>query len=157
MSEGWITDVDNRVRDGILSGRYDKFNHLTGSDAVDAGHSLWKFVADNFGNSAVPNAVHMTKVTRSVENGFLYVVGLSFSNLIIEWKRYYMEKYSSDESGRYLPGDVVQHKVKRFVIFTCAKCGDIADRTAPHATVDRLNKVHNASKRADCSSKSYGR
>ncbi len=118
LSEGWNTDVDNRVRDGVLSGRYDKFNHLTGTDAVDAGHSLWKFVADNFGNSAVPNAVHMTKVTRSVENGFLYVIGLSFSNLIIEWKRYYMDKYSSDESGRYLPGEVVQHKVKDNLVYS---------------------------------------
>ncbi len=112
LSEGWDTDVDNRVRDGILSGKYDKFNHLTGVDALDAGHSLWKFVADNFGSSAVPNVVHMTKVTRSVENGFLYVVGLSFTNLILEWKRYYMEKYSADESGRYLPSVVVQKKVK---------------------------------------------
>ncbi len=117
LSEGWDTDVDNRVRDGILSGKYDKFNHLTGTDALDAGHSLWKFVADNFGNSAVPNVVHMTKVTRSVENGFLYVVGLSFTNLIQEWKRYYMDKYSSDESGRYLPGNVVQKKVKDNLVY----------------------------------------
>jgi Tol biopolymer transport system component len=112
LSEGWNTEVDNRVRDGILSGRYEKFNHLTGTDAIDAGHSLWKYIADNFGSSAVPNVVHMTKVTRSVENGFLYVVGLSFKNLIQEWKTYYMEKYSTDESGRYLPADVVQHKIK---------------------------------------------
>jgi len=112
LSEGWNTDIDNRVRDGILSGKYEKFNHLTGADALDAGHSLWKFVADNFGHSAVPNVVHMTKVTRSVENGFLYVVGLSFTNLIQAWKRYYLEKYSQDESGRYLPGKVVQKKVK---------------------------------------------
>jgi hypothetical protein len=112
LSEGWNTDIDNRVRDGILSGKYEKFNYLTGADALDAGHSLWKFVADNFGHSAVPNVVHMTKVTRSVENGFLYVVGLSFTNLIEAWKRYYLEKYSQDESGRYLPGKVVQKKVK---------------------------------------------
>ncbi len=101
-----------------LTGKYDKFNHLTGADAIDAGHSLWKFVADNFGNSAVPNVVHMTKVTRSVENGFLYVVGLSFTNLIQEWKRYYMDKYSSDESGRYLPGNVVQKKVKNNLVYS---------------------------------------
>ena len=112
LSEGWNADVDNRVRDGILTGRYDKFNHLTGADAVDAGHSLWKYVADNYGLSAVPNVVHMTKVTRSVENGFLYVVGLSFKSLIEEWKRYYMDKYSTDESGRYLPDKVVQKRLK---------------------------------------------
>ncbi len=118
LSEGWNTDVDSRVRDGILSGRYDKFNHLTGADAIDAGHSLWKYVADNHGPSAVPNVVHMTKVTRSVENGFLYVVGLSFSNLILEWKRYYMDKYSLDESGRYLPGEVVQKKIKSDLVYS---------------------------------------
>jgi len=118
LSEGWNTDIDNRVRDGILSGRYDKFNHLTGSDAIDAGQSLWKFVADNYGRSAVPNVVHMTKVTRSVENGFLYVVGMSFKNLILEWKRYYVEKYSEDENGRYLPGEIVQKKVKEQLVYS---------------------------------------
>lgn len=117
LSEGWNTDIDSRVRDGILSGRYDKFNHLTGSDAVDAGHSLWKFVADRYGNAAVPEVVHMTKVTRSVENGFLYVIGLSFNNLIMEWKKYYMEKYSLDESGRYLPGATVQKKIRDNVVY----------------------------------------
>ena len=118
LSEGWNTDIDNRVRDGILSGRYDKFNHLTGTDAVDAGQSLWKYVADNFGRSAVPNVVHMTKVTRSVENGFLYVVGMSFKSLIQEWKMYYLEKYNEDESGRYLPGKTVQKKIKEQLVYS---------------------------------------
>ncbi|MDT8393046.1 MAG: hypothetical protein RQ761_04335 [Bacteroidales bacterium] len=117
LSEGWNTDIDNRVRDGILSGRYDKFNHLDGADAVDAGHSLWKYVADNYGSSAVPNIVHMTKVTRSVENGFLYVIGLSFKDLIAEWKKYYLEKYSADETGRYLPGKSIQKKNKDHLVY----------------------------------------
>lgn len=118
LSEGWNPDIDNKVRDGILSGRYDKFNHLTGPDAIEAGHSLWKYVADNYGSSAVPNVVHMTKVTRSVENGFMYVVGLSFKNLILEWKRYYMAQYSADESGRYIPGNPVQKKIKDNLVYS---------------------------------------
>jgi hypothetical protein len=117
LSEGWNTDVDNRVRDGILSGRYYKFNHLTGKDAVDAGHSLWKFVADRYGSASVPDIVHMTKVTRSVENGFLYVIGLSFKNLIAEWQEHYMTIYGTDESGRYLPHLAVQKKLKPGIVF----------------------------------------
>ena len=118
LSEGWNTDVDNRVRDGILSGRYHKFNHLTGADAVDAGHSLWKFVADTYGSASVPDIVHMTKVTRSVENGFLYVIGLSFKNLIAEWQEHYMAIYGADESGRYLPHPAVQKKLKTGIVFS---------------------------------------
>lgn len=130
LSEGWNSDIDNRVRDGILSGRYDKFNHLTGTDAVDAGHSLWKYVADNHGPSAVPDIVHMTKVTRSVENGFLYVIGMSFKNLITDWKRYYMQKFSMDESGRYLPGEVVQKKLKSRFVYSQAVIHPEGDKMA---------------------------
>ena len=130
LSEGWNSDIDNRVRDGILSGRYDKFNHLTGTDAVDAGHSLWKYIADNHGASAVPDIVHMTKVTRSVENGFLYVIGMSFKNLIADWKRYYMQKYSADESGRYLPGEVVQKKIKSRFVYSQAVIHPEGDKMA---------------------------
>ena len=39
-------------------------------------------------------------------------------NLIQEWKRYYMEKYSKDESGRYLPAETVQKKVKEKLVYS---------------------------------------
>jgi hypothetical protein len=103
IADDWTTSLDNTARDGFLSGRYKKFNNLTGYDAVVAGHSVWKYIKDKYGEEAIPNIVYMTKISRSVENGFLYFLGTSFKNLSNEWFSYYSEKYRSDIENREMP------------------------------------------------------
>jgi hypothetical protein len=93
LGEEWSTETDNIVRDGILTGRYNKFNHLTGDDALYAGHSIWEFIARRYGERNIPDIIYMARVSRSVENGFLYVLGISFKNLVKEWQKYYLERY----------------------------------------------------------------
>jgi hypothetical protein len=93
LGEEWSTETDNIVRDGILTGRYNKFNHLTGDDALYAGHSIWEFIAKRYGERNIPDIIYMARVSRSVENGFLYVLGISFKNLVKEWQKYYLDRY----------------------------------------------------------------
>jgi len=88
FSEEWNTTIDNRVRDGILSGRYKKFNQLTGADAMYAGHSFWRFISEKYGSNVVPNIVYMAKISKSVESGFMYVLGISFKSVVAEWLAY---------------------------------------------------------------------
>lgn len=93
LSEDWNTTLDNRMRDGINSGRYEKLNRLTGEDAVIAGHSFWQFIEDEHGPSAISNIVQMTQMTRNVQNGFLYATGIRFKDLINNWFTHYAAKY----------------------------------------------------------------
>ncbi|MCD4681476.1 MAG: hypothetical protein K8S00_13920, partial [Bacteroidales bacterium] len=103
FSDEWNTNIENFVKDGILSGEYEKFNHLTGTDAVYVGHSIWKFIADKYGESNIPNIIYMTKVSRNVESGFLFVLGISFKSLIKEWLEYYKQMYEEAGKARSLP------------------------------------------------------
>ncbi len=93
LSKDWSVEYDNRVRDGILSGRYKKVNNISGKDAVYAGHSLWRFIAMRYGKSAVSNIIHMTSVSNSIDKGFMYVIGLPFKKLIKEWRNFYINEY----------------------------------------------------------------
>jgi hypothetical protein len=97
----WNTEIDNKMRDGILSGRFLKFNHLQDEEATIAGHSVWYYVAQKYGEKFIPNIVYMTRVSRGVESGFLYVLGISFKNLMKDWKAWYKEKYS--DTDNYTP------------------------------------------------------
>lgn len=101
LGNEWNTEIDNRMRDGILSGRFLKFNHLQDEEATIAGHSVWYYVAQKYGEKFIPNIVYMTRVSRGVESGFLYVLGISFKNLMKDWKAWYKEKYSA--TGNYTP------------------------------------------------------
>lgn len=93
LAEEWSTELDNRVRDGILSGRYDKFNRLDGEEARYAGHSLWKYINDEHGAGTIPDIVYMAKVSKNVESGFLFVLGMSFKNLVNAWLDHFWRGY----------------------------------------------------------------
>ncbi len=110
LSKNWNTEIDNRVKDGVQSGLYEKFNHLMGENAVYAGHSLWRYIAQTYGKSAIPNILHMTNISHSIENGFLYVIGASFKTLMQEWIEYYKELYS-ENNNKNLPDNSLLTKI----------------------------------------------
>lgn len=116
LAEEWNTVIDNAVRDGMVSGRYKKFNHLKGDDAIYAGHSIWKYIADKYGKQSIPNIIYLSRVSRNVETGFLYVLNISFRNLIKEWYDTTREQYQNSDQGRFLPQTAaLQKKVKKMV------------------------------------------
>jgi WD40 repeat protein len=112
VSEDWNTEIDNRVKDGILSGKFDKFNQLTGDEATYAGHAFWRYISEKYGSSTISNIVYMAKVSRKLESGFLYVLGVSFKNLQTEALAYYREMYSENDQSRDFPNASVLKKVK---------------------------------------------
>ena len=117
VANPWDYELENRVKDGIISKRYEKFNRLTGEDAVIAGHSLWKYIADTYGVSVIPNILYLTKINKNSNTGFLYVLGLSIKDLSYEWLGYFIDLYSSKESLGSLPeeGKILKKPHKRRV------------------------------------------
>ncbi len=103
VAKGWDSETDNRVRDGIMSGRYNKFNHLTGQEALYAGQSIWYYIAEKYSPAVIPNILYMTKVSRNVESSFLFVLGVNMHVLTMDWMNYYSEKYSFNDTTRTLP------------------------------------------------------
>ncbi len=121
IANDWSVDIDNRVRDGILSGRYTKFNRLTGQDAVFAGHSIWHYVAETYGEQVVSNLLYMTKVSRNIESAFLFVLGVSVKNMSYEWLDSYMNRYSLDSSKTLPVRPVPMKKIKASRVYSQAK------------------------------------
>lgn len=112
IGEEWNTDLEDQLLDGMRSGRYDKFNKLTGSDARFAGHSFWHFVADKYGASNIPNLLYLIRVNRSLENGFLFVLGAPVEKVIEEWKAYYTQHLEAKEKDREQPQESLQVEKK---------------------------------------------
>ena len=102
VSYGWDYDVENRVKDGIKSGKYKNISHLEFDDAVYAGQSFWRFIGREYGDAIIPNIIYLTKVYKNIDDGFLYVLGVKLKDLLKEWKEYYNNEYAGDKS---LPGE----------------------------------------------------
>lgn len=116
LSEDWSTNVDNYVREGVLSGRYRKFTHLTGDDAIYAGHSIWRYIADKYGNQTIPNIVYLARMSRNVETGFMYVLNISFKNLYKEWYDSMQQIYSTSADKAMFPDHSVKKKLRKDII-----------------------------------------
>ena len=113
-SRPWDTGLNNRIRDGVMSGKYDKFNRLEGDDARYAGHAIWKYVADVYGPGVIPNILYMTRVSRNAESGFLFVLGVSLKTLTQECLAYYKGRFADEDRFRQdIPLEEVRIRTKK--------------------------------------------
>lgn len=100
---GWNPELDNRIRDLVQSGTISNFEDLVAIDPVFAGHSFWYFVGENYGKSTVSNLLYLTRINRSVESGFLYVLGGSYEEIMANWKGFFQRKYLSNNQRLDFP------------------------------------------------------
>ena len=117
VSNPWNYELENRVKDGIVSGKYSKFVNLQDDDARYAGHSFWKYVADLYGVSIIPQILYITKINKNAESGFQYVLGSKLKELSIDWSSYYLGMYAATEENAGLPdqGKILKKPNKRRV------------------------------------------
>jgi len=117
VSNPWDYELENRVKDGIVSGKYRKFVNLQDDDARYAGHSFWKYVADLYGVSIIPQILYITKINKNAESGFHYVLGSKLKDLSIDWSAYYLGLYAATEESAGLPeqGKILEKPNKRRV------------------------------------------
>lgn len=90
----------SRFRDGILSGKYSKFQQLTKEEKVLISQFIWRYIATSYGKSSISNILYLNKVNKSLESGFAFVLGKDYNELYEEWYRYYRRKF--DENQRPL-------------------------------------------------------
>jgi hypothetical protein len=98
-TEPWNVEADDRLRDIVLCGRYKNFNRLKGLDSEIAGRSLWYYIGETYGSKVIPNIMYMARVSRNVESGFLFVLGISMSSLLEDAQDYFAFRYEQDAEG----------------------------------------------------------
>ncbi len=111
--------TDSQIRSGILSGKYEKFNRLEGREGHIAGYALWEYVAMVYGENILPNILYMSRVSRNVESGFLFVLGKTLETIIQEFLAYYKGEYAvADLVKEEIPMEPLDIKVKKEQIVT---------------------------------------
>ncbi|MDD4372304.1 MAG: hypothetical protein PHG67_00145 [Bacteroidales bacterium] len=115
VSEDWNSLMDDRLREGIVSGRFKKLNRLSGTDARVAGNSLWRYITETYGAAALSDIAHMTQMSRNVQQGFLYVTGLKFKQLVRNWYAHYENLYG--EQPHNLPSTELPLKYRTYRSF----------------------------------------
>ncbi len=101
--EEWNTEVDNRLRDLLLSDRYDTFDKLAKDNPRLAGHVFWYYIALHFGKGTISNLLYLTRINRSVDAGFLYVLGGGYRRTTDALLEYFRQRYRDEAQGTRKP------------------------------------------------------
>lgn len=101
--EAWNTRLDNALRDAIAAKKYKGFARFSEEDPLLAGHAFWYYIAENFGKTTVSNLLYLTRINRSVESGFMYVMGTTYEKVIAGWEEYFTTRYQEDRERRANP------------------------------------------------------
>lgn len=112
-TEPWSVEADDRLRDIVLSGKYKNFNRLKGHDAEIAGRSLWYYIGETYGSKVIPNIMYMARVSRNVESGFMFVLGISMATLLTDAQGYFQYRYAQDAEGAQELNDFLPIKTKK--------------------------------------------
>ncbi|MDB9963790.1 hypothetical protein OAD50_01780 [Vicingaceae bacterium] len=106
--------IKAKIKDGILNNKFKRFNILTNEQAELVGHGLWEYVSKSYGNEVIPNILYMTRIAREVDDGFLYVIGLTLNQLYAEWRTQSKAKYGQSNSAETRNmGEALKIKMKK--------------------------------------------
>ncbi len=101
----WSTSDDNRLRDLFNNESIKSFSDLKALDATFTGLSFWNFVHEKFDAGTIANLLYITRINRSMESGFLFVLGKGVNESYNEWFQFYKERYAAELKNRKRPAD----------------------------------------------------
>lgn len=110
VGETWNTELDNQLANLLLSGKYKNFDRLAREHPRLAGHALWHYISLHFGQGTVSNLLYLTRINRSVDAGFLYVLGNGYKRTTESMMEYYKRTYV--EEKRFMSNPDKQGSVK---------------------------------------------
>ncbi len=110
--EEWSPELDNQLRDLLLTGKYANFDKLARYEPRLAGHALWHYIGMHFGRSTVSNLLYLTRINRSVDAGFLYVLGSGYRRTTEAMLDYFNQRYFEEARFMHSPAAEAQISVK---------------------------------------------
>ncbi|MBL0309852.1 MAG: hypothetical protein IPP77_09315 [Bacteroidetes bacterium] len=115
VGDGWTSELEDRLRDGIMSGRFKKLNRLPREESVLVGQSMWHYIEEVHGKTALANILYLTRVNHNVDNGFLFVLGEDMEITFQKWYEYYVRRFEEEERKTVMPPDstIVKAKIRK--------------------------------------------
>jgi hypothetical protein len=132
ISGDWDLVKQEKLNQGILSEKYEKFSKLNEDESLLFGHSFWEYIENVYGKDAIPNILYQTHLTKNLESGFSFVVGKPFPILYKEWYGLNRYQVNSTQFDKYedVEGFIDLKKVARKGEITHISMDEYGDKVA---------------------------
>lgn len=109
LSDGWSTNSDMWIRDlAINGGDLPEIYYMNGYMAYRGGQSVWRFIADKWGEESFSEIFYQIKKLNNVNKGFEKALGVDIEDLSEQWKEFVKKEYWPDITGRDKLDDVAR-------------------------------------------------
>ncbi len=96
-AQGWNMYIEDELRDVWNSDpKMRSFKKLSLEHPRLAGHSFWYFVEQNYGKSSISNILYLTKISRGIDNSFLYVLNEDLKSVQQEWSKFFIQYFDGE-------------------------------------------------------------
>lgn len=99
--------------DDARRGAFGRIEQADEAEMSRLGAGVWKFVADIFGEPTIANVIYMSRVSRSVESGFLFALGMDMEEVLREAAAYHADSFDGVEAELPLLGTRKERRVAR--------------------------------------------
>jgi len=94
----WDYELDDELRDVFYQKEeFREFKGCSKRHPKIAGHSLFYYLDEHYGKSAIANILYLTRINRNLESSFLYVLNQDFETILEDWSSHYIAHYEKDE------------------------------------------------------------
>lgn len=100
IAEGWSIEMDNYMRDMVLKMEERKPDPIFVRNAEMAGQSIWSYITERYGYTAIQNILNLTRITRDVQVGIASSINVPYKRFMSDWHNYYKQinsQYQSEE------------------------------------------------------------
>lgn len=132
VGKNWSSEMDDVLKDAVLSGRFKKIKNLRGEEANFYGHAFWHYVEEKYGKSTVSNLFYVTRNTRSLETGLMFVLSGTMKTILEDFYAYYYKIYAAEKNEKDIPdpANFAKNKFKNHKKYTQLKLSEDGARIA---------------------------
>lgn len=105
LSSGWDTNSDMFISDAIINDYLPPINRLNGYFAYRGGQSLFRFIAEKYGEKKIAEILKKTKELNSLEKAIKASTGLTIEELNDRWRKDVKKRYWPEISKRSDPDE----------------------------------------------------
>jgi WD40 repeat protein len=101
--EEWGPEQDDRLRSMLQTDKYKNFDRLVRENPRFAGQAFWHYISTHFGPGTVSNLLYLTRINRSVDNGFFYILGSGYRRTTDAMLEHYKRRYREEAQAQQTP------------------------------------------------------
>lgn len=99
-AETWNTELDDQLKNALLSGSYNNFYQLAFEKPLLAGHAFWYYVGNKFGQNKTTYLLYLARIYRNLNSATQKVAKKKFKDVLRDFMTEESALYFKDIRGR---------------------------------------------------------